>query len=168
MTRLRAIESFMQETPCLVCLEIDYQISLNCVLLDQFHDHAAECNNCGQNILIAEITVGQKVLFSQDGKLAQRQGSLIYQENSLLVEYIYDIGTKDYLFFAQYLNDEHSMKINTKGIQYLNIVRKSEEVLPEVLPVQSNSEDSLKFFKGVMFGVPIALFMWWLIWKVFN
>jgi hypothetical protein len=163
MTRLRAIESFMQETPCLICLEIDYQITLNSVLLDQFHDHVAECNNCGQHILIAEITVGQNVPFSQDRKLAQRQGSLMPQENCLLIEYIYDIGTKDYLFFAQYLNGEHSMKIKTKGI-----VRKSEEVLPDIFPAQSNSEDSLKFFKGVMLGVPIALFMWWLIWKVFN
>jgi hypothetical protein len=62
----------------------------------------------------------------------------------------------------------YAMKINTKGIQYLNIVRKNEEVLPDIVSAQSNSEDSLKFFKGVMSGVPIALFMWWLIWKVFN
>jgi hypothetical protein len=158
----------MQGKPCLVCLKIDYQITLNCVLLDQLHDHVEECNNCGQNIFIAEITEDQNLPLPQTRKLARRQGSLLCQENSLLVESIYDVGTKDYLFFAQYLNGEHAMKINTKGIQYLNIVRKNEEVLPDIVSAQSNSEDSLKFFKGVMSGVPIALFMWWLIWKVFN
>ncbi len=119
MTRFEAIESFVQETPCLICLQTDYQLTLNRESPDQVCDHVATCNNCGHPILITEIAEGLSILPPKIRGIAERQGCLICQDSNLLVEYICDNGSKDYFFFARCMIGKHYMIINSESIQYL-------------------------------------------------
>jgi hypothetical protein len=119
MTRIEVIESFVQEVPCFICLQVDFQVTLNCELPDQVCDHIAECKNCGHKALITEIASGLNALSPKIKGLAERQGCLICQDSNLLVDYICDNGSKDYFYFARCLNEKHYMIINANGIQYL-------------------------------------------------
>ena len=119
MNKLEVIETLAENTPCPVCVHMEYQVILNCDIPSQACDHVAVCQNCGHKILVTEETKSLDELFPAIKDHIEKQECPKCEGSELVIEYSCDKDSKDCFFLAKCKDAGHYMRIDTSGIRYL-------------------------------------------------
>lgn len=119
MTQLETIESLVQKTPCPICNHMNYQVTLFCESPGDPCEYAAECQRCGNKILVTEDTRTIDDLLPEIKRHVEKAGCIKCGSANLQIEYLCDKDSKDCFFLARCGEEGHYSRLDKSGIRYL-------------------------------------------------
>ena len=119
MKTLEMLESIIKETPCPICLHLEFQIILNCDLSNDPCEHIADCQNCGHKLVITDNPSTIDSLLPKIKEHVEKLECPKCPDSGLVIEYLCEKDSKECFFLGRCEGEKHYSRIDTNGIRYL-------------------------------------------------